>query len=514
MHAPVTRRPTITLAAGDLHRIATEAEAALIAASAPIYQRGGLVRPVVEDVAAAAGHRTKVARLTQVKPATIIDHLSRVADFQRFNVRKADYVRADPPKEVADTILSRDGEWKFRRLSGLITTPTLRPDGSILSTPGYDPATRLLLLDPPAMPAIPDAPTREHALAALDLLDRLLDGFPFVDDASRSVGLSALITPIVRGALPVGPLHAVTAPASGTGKSFLIDVSSGVLTGDRAPVLSVGDKAEETEKRITAALLDGQAIVSIDNINGEFYSDLLCQAVERPLVSLRPLGGSQLVKIENRATFFATGNNLKLVSDMARRTIVCSLDSKIERPELREFSGNPFSEVISNRGKYIAAALTVVRAYVVAGCPGTLPPLASFEAWSRLVRSALVWLGRADPVATQEAARADDPGVADLKALMLTWTQAVGSEARSTKAIVAASTDRNMQGELIHEDLRDALMAVAADKRGTEVDPLRLGKYLGRNKGRVIADLRLAADKDTRTKQPVWTVETCGGQRG
>jgi putative DNA primase/helicase len=211
-------------------------------------------------------------------------------------------------------------------------------------------------------------------LAALGTLDRLLDDFPFVDGASRAVALSALISPVARGAMAVVPLHAVTAPTSGTGKSFLIDVASGILTGDRAPVLSAADKAEETEKRLTAVLLDGQALVSLDNMNGELYSDLLCQAVERPLVSLRPLGGSQLMKIESRATYFATGNNLKLVSDMARRTIVCSLDPNLERPELREFNGNPFSEVISHRGRYIAAALTVVRAYVVAGYPGALPP--------------------------------------------------------------------------------------------------------------------------------------------
>jgi hypothetical protein len=123
-------------------------------------------------------------------------------------------------------------------------------------------------------------------------------------------------------------------------------------------------------------------------------------------------------------------------------------------------------------------------------------------------------LGRVDPVTTQEAARADDPGVADLKALMLAWHRAVGSEARSTKAIVAAAGDRDLHGDIIHEELRDALMAVASDKRGTEIDALRLGRYLGRNKGRVLADLRLTAGKDLKTKQPVWRVEGGGGSGG
>ena len=38
---------------------------------------------------------------------------------------------------------------------------------------GYDPATQLLLIDPPTMPAIPDRPTREDAEAALALLKDL-----------------------------------------------------------------------------------------------------------------------------------------------------------------------------------------------------------------------------------------------------------------------------------------------------------------------------------------------------
>jgi hypothetical protein len=40
------------------------------------------------------------------------------------------------------------------RLADVITTPTLRLGGGILSAPGYDQATGRLLLDLPAMPII------------------------------------------------------------------------------------------------------------------------------------------------------------------------------------------------------------------------------------------------------------------------------------------------------------------------------------------------------------------------
>ena len=74
--------------------------------------------------------------------------------------------------------------------------------------------TRLILMDPPPMPAIPKYPNRDNALAVLALLDDLLDEFPFADIASRSVALSALITPVVRGAFPVGT------PSGGLEHSF------------------------------------------------------------------------------------------------------------------------------------------------------------------------------------------------------------------------------------------------------------------------------------------------------
>ena len=65
--------------------------------------------------------------------------------------------------------------------------------------------------------------------------------------------------------------------------------------------------------------------------------------------------------------------------------------------------------ILADRGKYIAACLTICRAYIVAGRPGKLPQLASYGEWSDTVRSALVCLGEADPVKSQDRTHAEDP---------------------------------------------------------------------------------------------------------
>ena len=144
-------------------------------------------------------------------------------------------------------------------------------------------------------------------------------------------------------------------------------------------------------------MMAGQSVVSLDNVVGNLASSLLCQALERPLVLVRVLGASVVAEIEVRTTWFATGTNLRIIDDLTRRTVVARIDADQERPELRSFRGNPVATVMRERGRYIAACLTIVRAYVAAGRPGRLPVLASYAAWSDLVRSALVWLGRADP---------------------------------------------------------------------------------------------------------------------
>ena len=97
---------------------------------------------------------------------------------------------------------------------------------------------------------------------------------------------------------------------------------------------------------------------------------------------------------------------------MVRRTLVCQLDAKLERPELRSFKFNPIERVLEKPGTYIAAAITIARAYMAAGRPkATTVPLVGFDGWSKVVREPLIWLGEQDPVSSMEAARAADPSV-------------------------------------------------------------------------------------------------------
>jgi putative DNA primase/helicase len=129
------------------------------------------------------------------------------------------------------------------------------------------------------------------------------------------------------------------------------------------------------EKRLGALVLEGVPMISLDNCSGDIGGDLLCQITERRLIRVRILGKSEAPECEWRGVAFATGNNITFRGDMTRRGLIANLDAKVERPELREFGFDPLERVLADRGSYIAAAITIARAYIAAGSPKVSGPL-------------------------------------------------------------------------------------------------------------------------------------------
>ncbi|MBP31656.1 MAG: hypothetical protein CL858_28395 [Cupriavidus sp.] len=497
--------PTIRVVNGEVPRAVTETEQAILAADVPIFTRSGsLVRPVIEAVPAAKGHQTTAARLKPMCVHSLADHVARTVRYQRFDGRSKDWVTINPPAEIMTALLARDGDWQLHPIAGIITTPTLRADGTILDHPGYDPETRLFLsLDRDfRMPAIPEHPSRADAELALQLLEDLLIGFPFVGPVDRAVALSGILTALVRSVLTTAPLHAIRASTPGTGKSYLVDLASTIATGRCCPVIAAGKTEEETEKRLGALLREAVPIVSIDNVNGELGGDMLCQLTERPLVRVRILGKSEAPELECRATVFATGNGLILVGDMTRRTVLCTLDTKAERPELRGFDFDPIDRVMTDRGRYVAAVLTIIRAYRAAGAPKVCGPVGSYEDWTEAVRAPLIWLGQPDPCASMETAREEDPELSAIRELFGHWQEQLGlSSGFTTNTIIKSACEKAPssslhpnQQEFLRPEFRDLLLRQAGD--GGAVSSRRLGKWLARISGRVVDSLRIEMKVD------------------
>lgn len=480
-------KPLIRVLTGQIDVVTDRAEDALMSAGTDVFQRAEhLVRPGYHEVSAADGRTTVAAGLHVLRHAGLIEELSRVAEWQTWDGRSKGWKQIDPPGLVAAVLAARMGQWRLRSISGVITCPTLRPDGSILSDPGYDPVTRLYYQPDPALCLLPsrDWPARADADAAVDLFSDLLKEFPFVKDYDKAVALSLIITAVVRGALGVVPVHAFTAPTPGTGKSYIADVTSAIVSGRFCPVITPGRTEEELEKRLGAMLLAGYPIISLDNISNGLSGDALCQVAERPTVRIRILGQSETPECEFRGIIIANGNNLAVVGDMTRRVILGKLDAKVERPEDRQFPFDPVKLVLAHRGRYIAAAMTMVRAYLAAGQPGKLPPLASYGAWSDMVRSAIVWVGCGDPVETMKETRDSDPVLAALRTVLECWRSVFGDEGKTAQEVatkVAMFDPTTSEGERLTQ-LRAALAPVAAVRN--VIDAGKLAYWLRNSKGR------------------------------
>jgi putative DNA primase/helicase len=229
--------------------------------------------------------------------------------------------------------------------------------------------------------------------------------------------------------------------------------------------------------------MTGRQIIAIDNINNELDGDLLNQSLTQPKVDLRVLGESRKITIRCSAVNTATGNNLKLVGDLTRRSLIARLDPKTDRPELRQFDYDPLMDARDHRAELVAAALTILKAYCVAGMPGR-PPRYRVSRTGR-TQCALLWIGLEDPAATQDRLRENDPKLTALIRVTTVWRKAFGAAATTVAEAVEKAEAKRRVGtwedskfEPIDPDLLDAFMAVA--RRGAaqpgdvgQVSPLR-----------------------------------------
>jgi putative DNA primase/helicase len=512
---PNDPRRTIRIVAGDIERIVDEAESALIKAERGLYERDGAIVYVADMVALAAdGRKVAAQRIVERGDHALLEDFSSAANFIKFDARVKADVSVDPPLWIARTLRQRVGRHRFDFLKGVVNTPTIRADGSILSVPGYDKATGLLF-DPIGIefPIVPDHPTSHEARAALAILKDLIETFPFIAEVDRSVALSAILTALVRRSLPTAPMHAVRSPVAGSGKTVLVDVASIIATGHEAGVIAQGATGEELEKRLGAVLLAGDPIVCIDNCEQPLGGELLCQMLTQTRVRMRILGRSATPELTSGAFIAATGNNLVFRGDLARRALQCSLDPKHERPETRVFDRNPLALANANRPRYVIAALTILRAFHVAGRPSTAPPLGSFEAWSNFVRGALLWLGCADPVASMDAVRKADPRLRDLAMVAEQWHENIGSDRITVAEVIRRAVERenpalSQSTDFAHPDFRDALLAIAGT--GGAINSRKLGNWLSEVTGRLV-DGRRFTEYGKRQGAILWALDDVQG---
>lgn len=508
------RRPRILVRAGELRDTITQAEDALIAADhlPPVFQRGDqLVRTVEFDDPTQPRRGVELPAhtpvLVRIQPVYLQSLFEESAEFCKLN-RNGEPCRTRCPADVVAGYQQSAGLWRVPILRGLVQAPTMRADGTVLQVPGYDPDSRLVY-DPAGVdfPVIPDAPSLEDARRAIETMLEPVAHFAFVAPSDRTVWLAALLTPFVRAFLPAAPMFVFDAPVRGAGKGKLVNLISTVATGGWPATMTFVDDGDEQRKRIFALLMQGTPIINLDNLDRPLDGATLCTVLTEPTFEERILGESKTGRVPTTATWLATGNNVVIVGDLTRRVLLCRIDPAVERPEERRFPFEPIELAQRSRPQLVAAVLTLLRAHAVAGWPqADLAPFGSFEAWSRVVRAALVWAGEEDPLLGRQPVLAADSEQDLFRVFISSWSELYGDKPMSVRAALAGAHERGCEAA---EALR-----VTAEELTEETDSARqrrlMGLRIAKSAGRVVAGLRfVAGTMSAGTKR--WRVQGVGG---
>jgi hypothetical protein len=325
----------------DEHLV-NEAAVEALADDAGVFQRGGLLVRVVSDKSPAAegrGIRRPFTPRIEVLPAPILRERLAANAFWLDETGNLTH----PPGWCVSAVGVR-GEWPgVRHLEAIVDYPVLRPDGSILSEPGYDADTGLLLVPGGGLDLdIPESPTWEDAAPARDLLLSVVVDFPFASPVGRSAWLASLLTPLCRFAFAgPSPIFLVDGNIRGVGKGLLLHCVGVIVTGNVLTIAVYSSDEDELRKRITSLAVAGDRLVLFDNLSGRFGCATLDAALTGTVWEDRILGFNRMARVPLYMTWYGTGNNLTLGGDTSRRACHIRLESDLERPEERRNFRHP-----------------------------------------------------------------------------------------------------------------------------------------------------------------------------
>ena len=516
--SPTNQLPEIVIG-GQLRNITAEALNALVQSEKDhptiFVQSGRLIQLVYNE------KKRPIIRTMNVHE--LRNALTHSSDYYRAkaipNSDKVELIPVSPPKELAESILAlKPHEWPFPALDGVVEMPVMRPDGSILDTPGYDAETSLYYAPYGQLQVckVPDAPTGTDVKNAVTFIEDVIGEFPYADRADRANAWGLLFTPFLRTIIKRHiPLGLVNAPKPGTGKGLFCNIVSIAATGEEAAILTAPENEEEWSKKITAMLMQGRSIICIDNIPGKLQSSNLEAVLTASIHEGRILGQSSMVKVPNRATWMATGNNIKLGGDLPRRCYEIRLDPQVSQPWLRTgFKHEDLATYVTeNRGKLINAILTIARAWYMAGQQEAknIPSLGTFLSWAKTIGSILSFIGIQDFLGNLQKLYSEaDEDSRQWESFLQAWHELFQEKAVTVQEITdnlkSDTAAGSAAGSAFLEALPDYLAMVLNDKPNSF--KIRLGKQLEKRIDTCYGptNLHLKRTFEKHSKKQTWTV--------
>lgn len=410
----------------------------------------------------------------------------------------------DPPAYCVTSTLSRYDD--FTELLGIRHAPFIRVDGTVCQAPGYDPESKMKLFLSEDLSGIevPEEPTQEQVVEARKVLeDWLYDFFQIMPtETDRANALGLVLTPFIRGSVPVVPLCIVNGLQHGVGKNKFANGISILYTGKDLVPKTFTAEEEEQRKAMMSIFRDGEDLVCYDEAH-HIDGKALAQALTAQTWSDRLLGVSQIAEYPNNATWMSLGNNVRVEGDCIRRVYQIQLKPTTPNPENRTSSDFKHPEFESwtkeIRKELLVAVLTVIRGWYVAGKPRASkdPSFGSFESWEALVRGILEYAGVRGFLDNQQEVKGESSADFGFWVAHLDWLfDAFGDE---------EFTAREVQLKMVNDPLSEPPPGL--EDTSPKDYNRKLGIQYTRMKDRFVGPFRLTRSGEKSRRGLLWSVE-------
>lgn len=478
-------KAVIRVVEGELHHIVNTAEKEL-AKTGRYYQSGDLI------VTVATNPETGDPSIVPVNGPALTKVLSQCAAWEKFNAKLSGFVPSDPPARHITILNDSQSYTHLPQLNGVARQPYFREnDGVLVTEAGYDKLSqRFGVFD--ARKFVTSEPTIEAAHAELTLLNGLLSEFSYDSKIDKSAALSAIFTAVTRASYAYAPAFHTKASTIGSGKSYQNELIGAFAKPGFTQKVSYPTTSEEATKAILSLLLPAPAVIEFDDMATDWIPHgIINRMLTAESITDRILGVSKTATVSTRTLFLSSGNNVGPIRDLLRRVITINIDHRCATPATKSYNGSPVEAVRKDRGRYVAAVLTIILAWKAAGSPrADVENIATYGgAWADYCRHPLIWLGLTDPATALLEQVKHDPDADALLALLTEWHALFGSTATTVRKVISHTFD--LAGD---SRLRDVICEFHVEERGS-INPSKFGWILKKNMNRIVGEYTLRQGK-------------------
>ena len=268
-------------------------------------------------------------------------------------------------KSVCETILEGPPfRMSIPQVENLVFCPIITKTGTIISD-GFVPELRTLVVG--RCKSLPDVPIDQ---AVRDIREILADFNP-VSDGDRSRLIAFLISPALRlgGIIRNGPIDCFEADKSATGKGTCVELRAAIYNDAVTIVTQRQGGTGSVDESIGAALLAGNAFISLDNFRGSLDSRFLEAAVTEGEVQARLPYSREIPVQACRYMISLASNGVEFTTDFANRTNITRLRKQPTGYAFRRSKSDLIAYARERSPHFIGCIFSVVKHWITAGKP-------------------------------------------------------------------------------------------------------------------------------------------------